>query len=321
MEQPVASRDEIADRDALQLIFAITRALGHSRSTEEALNACLSELCIYTKSRLGEVWIPRADGKLTAEHIRAAPGVTDDTLRAFIAESQRLTFAPGTGLVGRVFLSREREWIEDVEQVAPQRYLRHHAACSAGLHAALGVPVVAGNEVLAVLVFYLDRARDEDRRRVELVTATAAQIGFLLRQRDADARIAELEEVALAVPVIAIWEGVALVPLVGALDHRRAQLMIETALDYLQVNHARVLIVDLTGLSDVDTAVVKALMDLAGAAQLLGAQTIFSGMAATTARSLVQLGVSLAKVVSSSSLADALRTGIELAQRPGNGRR
>jgi anti-anti-sigma regulatory factor len=307
---------DVSDRDALNLVFAVTRAVTTATHTSAALNDCLREICIHTRWRLGEVWIPRAeDGHLVAAHIRSG-GDVDPELSAFIHESEKLDFAVGVGLPGRVFLGRQREWIPDVERQRRDQYLRADEARRAGLHAALGVPVIAGDEVLAALVFYMDRVASEDPRRVELVTAAAAQIGFLLRQQYADRMIAKLENLALAVPVIDIWEDIALAPIVGTLDERRSRRLLDGTLEFLEHHRSRVLLLDLTGLAEIDSAVVKTLVDLSRGAEMLGTSAIFTGVSPQTARALIHLGIPLGDIRSASTLADGLRDAMALARRP-----
>jgi GAF domain-containing protein len=56
-------------------------------------------------------------------------------------------------------------------------FLRHYIAKAYGVRTGLGVPIIANNQVLAVLVFFMLSIRSEDKELVELVTAAATQLG------------------------------------------------------------------------------------------------------------------------------------------------
>lgn len=309
------SGDDVGDRQALDLVLAVVRAASQQTHVSAALNASIREICAHTGWALGEVWVPRDERgeHLVVSHIRSGPELANPALRAFMSASENISIPKGHGLPGRVFVSRQREWLPDIAALPPSQYLRAELAREADLHAALGVPVLAGDEVLAVLAFYLNRPRAEDPRRVELVTAVAAQLGLLLRQQQADAAIARLEEEVMSTPVLQIWEGIALAPVVGSLDLRRMNVLQQTTLAFLEQKRAKVLLLDVTGLAEMDTNVAKALLDLARGARVLGTRAIFTGVRPAMARTLVHLGVPFAEITTAATLADGLRLAIEQA--------
>ena len=59
----------------------------------------------------------------------------------------------------------------------------------------------------------------------------------------------------LSTPVIRLWEGIIAVPLVGALDSARTQLIMEKLLETLVATGADHAVLDITGVSTVDTEV------------------------------------------------------------------
>ncbi len=309
--------DELDDHEALQLVLRLTRTVAEQTDLDGAMSEALREICAYTRWRIGETWMPTADrSALVLTNIRTGPGVVGDAIRAFIEESEKLQLGFGVGLPGRVFETKRREWIPDVETLPRAKYLRVDAARAAGLHAALGVPVISDNEVLAVLVFYLDRPRAEDPKRVELVSTIAGQIGLLIRQQYAKRTIARLEVEAYSTPVLQIWKDVALAPLVGALDARRVHHLLDSTLRHLERHRAKALLVDVTGIPDIDGSVVKALLDLARSARLLGTRAIFTGVSPAMARALVHLDVAFNDIATEANLADGLRLAIDYVGRP-----
>jgi anti-anti-sigma regulatory factor len=109
-------------------------------------------------------------------------------------------------------------------------------------------------------------------------------------------------------PVIPLMPGVLLVPLIGALDSRRAQHVISSTLEHVRSQHATDLLIDVTGVPIIDTHVAGALLQLARMVGLLGAQTVLVGVRPEIAQSIVGLGIDLAGIGTSPTLAAAIRS-------------
>lgn len=83
---------------------------------------------------------------------------------------------------------------------------------------------------------------------------------------------------------------------------------------------AGIAIIDITGVSTVDTLVAQHLLKTVAAARLMGAECIISGIRPQIAQTIVHLGVDLADVITKASLADAFaialdRTGLMVTKR------
>jgi rsbT co-antagonist protein RsbR len=115
----------------------------------------------------------------------------------------------------------------------------------------------------------------------------------------------------LSTPVIRVHDGVLLLPIVGTVDSRRAQQIMETVLTRVADDQARAMILDIAGVAVVDTEVADHLLKTTAAVRLLGAETILTGISAEVARTIVQLGVDISTMHTRNRLAD----GIELALR------
>ncbi len=116
----------------------------------------------------------------------------------------------------------------------------------------------------------------------------------------------------LGVPVIPVLESVIVLPLIGTIDTRRAQLIMESLLQGIADFQAEVAILDLTGVPVVDTTVADALMRTVKAAALLGTRVILSGISAQLAIMIVSLGLDLKRVLTLSRLRDAINAALEL---------
>jgi rsbT co-antagonist protein RsbR len=110
----------------------------------------------------------------------------------------------------------------------------------------------------------------------------------------------------LSIPVIRLWEGVIAVPLVGTLDSARTQLVMEKLLETLVATGADHAVLDITGVSTVDTEVAQHLLKTVSAARLLGAECIISGIRPQVAQTIVSLGIEFGDIATKATLADAL---------------
>jgi anti-anti-sigma regulatory factor/HAMP domain-containing protein len=100
----------------------------------------------------------------------------------------------------------------------------------------------------------------------------------------------------LETPAIPLLDEVLLVPLLGHLDTRRARLLQQRILEAVYAQHAQMVILDMTGLPMIDIAVAHHIQQLATAIQLLGAQTMVTGIRAPVAETLSQLGTLFEKI-------------------------
>ncbi|NJL04548.1 MAG: STAS domain-containing protein [Chloroflexaceae bacterium] len=106
----------------------------------------------------------------------------------------------------------------------------------------------------------------------------------------------------LSTPLIPISAGVLVMPLIGAISDRRAQQVMETLLEGIVQYQAETVLLDITGVKTVDTAVANALIQVARAVNLIGAHLVLTGIQPRIAQTLVQLGVSLGDIVTYSTL-------------------
>lgn len=124
----------------------------------------------------------------------------------------------------------------------------------------------------------------------------------------------------LQTPVIQIWAGVLALPIVGSLDTARAQEMNEALLDKIVETGSEIVILDITGVPLVDTAIAKHLLETVAAARLLGAEVLVVGLTTRTALTMVHLGLDLGGVTTRSTMAKGLelafaRLGLEVVPR------
>jgi anti-anti-sigma factor len=110
----------------------------------------------------------------------------------------------------------------------------------------------------------------------------------------------------LSAPIAPIAAGVILLPLVGHIDSHRANKITEEVLQHLSEHHARYVILDITSIAIIDTAVARHLLDTALAIKLLGARPVLVGVSPAIAETIVHLGIDLHGFMLQSNLQHAI---------------
>jgi PAS domain S-box-containing protein len=181
-------------QEQVSLLQTMTMEVAAADDLSSALKVVLHRVCEKTGWVIGQAWIPRHDGTVldcSPAWFAVTPG-----LEKFRQSSEATTFLPGVGMPGRVWLSKQPEWIQDV--TADTNFPRAEVAGQVGLKAALGVPIFSGDEVLAVIEFFMREPRHEDGRLVKVITAIGAQLGLVIERKRTDERLRENETVLRA---------------------------------------------------------------------------------------------------------------------------
>ena len=138
------------------------------------------------------------------------------------------------------------------------------------------------------------------------ITSAKLQALALRAQNREQQRLLDLVD-TLETPAIALAEGVLLAPVVGALDARRAQTLTSRLLQDVSAQRVRQVVLDIAGVSAVDTQTAQALLHTTQALRLLGCEVIITGISAQVARTLTHMDVPLAGVAIARSPQEALQ--------------
>jgi len=125
------------------------------------------------------------------------------------------------------------------------------------------------------------------------------------REEKLEAQREELME--LSTPVIDVWEGVLTVPILGSLDSERASRVSEALLTQIVEKRAGVAIIDISGISAVDSAVADRFIRTAKAVRLVGSEAILTGVGVEIAQTIADLGIDMGGLKTMSTLKDGLR--------------
>ena len=113
----------------------------------------------------------------------------------------------------------------------------------------------------------------------------------------------------LSVPIIPITDKVCILPLVGNVDTYRAKKIRERTLVRVKELKATQLIIDISGVPYVDTAVVNHLFKIVKGIKLLGCSTIMTGISPEIADTMIELGIEIDNEVKTlSDLQQALQS-------------
>jgi PAS domain S-box-containing protein len=287
--------------------YEVTRVLAEARTLREVVPDVLRVLCAGLGWDYGALWRVEGEALRFSEswHAPEAPaaGLEEYSRRRDYTREDAL-------LPVLVWRKGEPLWVSDI--AGDPSFLRAEVAARGGLHAALAFPILLHGEALGVMEFFSREARAPDEPMLQTLAQVGGQLGQVIERRRAEEEQARLREeiiriqdellAELSTPLIPLTRDIVLLPLVGAVDAKRAQRMIDALLRGLREHGARFAIIDITGVSVVDTYVASTLVQAAQAARLLGAEVVLTGIRAGVARSLSGLGVELEGICTRKSL-------------------
>ena len=150
----------------------------------------------------------------------------------------------------------------------------------------------------------------QDKRAIESLSVAIVESFRKKRAEIALARQTQ-EILELSTPVIRLWKGIILVPLIGTLDSQRTKLFIERFLKMIVEHSSEVALIDITGVPAVDTQTAQNIIEAIISARLLGTQVVLTGVRPSIAQTLIQLGIDLEGIETRSSL----EGGVKVAYR------
>ena len=159
---------------------AVARVLAQATSLQQATSRILQTLCENLDWDLGEFFVVDSQNDvLRCVEFWHAPEIHAPD---FEAATRSITFSPGTGLPGRVWITAEPAWIADLSKET--NFPRKQVALKEGVRAALGFPILLGEEVLGVMDFFSRDMHQPDEELSHMFSAIGSQVGqFIERKR------------------------------------------------------------------------------------------------------------------------------------------
>lgn len=136
----------------------------------------------------------------------------------------------------------------------------------------------------------------------------------LTERKQAEAQIQQQskEIMELSTPVMQVWQGVVVAPLIGSLDSQRTQQFMERLLIRIVETNSSVALVDIMGVPTIDTQTAQHLIETISAVRLLGAQVVLTGVRPAIAQTLVHLGIDLSGIITRASLSAGLQVAFDV---------
>ncbi len=131
-------------------------------------------------------------------------------------------------------------------------------------------------------------------------------------------RTVSLQKIALqelSAPLIPVFEKISVMPLVGTIDTERAKLIMENLLNGVVKHRSEVVLIDITGVPVVDTMVAHHIIQAADAVRLVGAKCMLVGIRPEIAQTIVNLGINLNQVITTSTLRIGIEKALEMTNR------
>jgi rsbT co-antagonist protein RsbR len=157
-------------------------------------------------------------------------------------------------------------------------------------------------------------------REINYFTRLLDKMGLVMvenfiRSREEVIRQQRADMLELSTPVIKVWDKILTLPIIGTLDSRRAQMMMEALLQKVVETGSTIAILDITGVRTMDTLVANHLIKTVTAARLMGARCILTGVSPAIAQTMVQLGIDLTQITTRSQMSDGIKLALEMIGR------
>lgn len=169
----------------IRLDAAVTHILSHEKDPNKAIDQTLKNVCITLGYETGACW--KLDKKIDALACTHFWTALPEEMTGFQKMSKDITFKKGVGLPGRIWASKEPDWINDV--VIDPNFPRAKAAKDANLHGGWGVPIILNGDVYGVLEFFSVNRQQRDESILRSIHTIGHQLGQYINRIDSDRQL------------------------------------------------------------------------------------------------------------------------------------
>ena len=161
----------------LQLLLEIVHLLSISPDLSTATTSILKRLCAAAHWPLGEVWLPSPDGSV--ELFSMAHRADFSAGEKFHGDTAGLTLRVSESWLAELWTGAPT-FVPDLK--AEATIFRAKAAARAGFRSAFVIPVKAGDQTLALMLFFLTDSQPPDQHWMSLAQAVAAELGTVFKR-------------------------------------------------------------------------------------------------------------------------------------------
>ena len=177
----------------LELEHAVVRCLALEKDAPSALQAVMRTICESMNWVRSTYW--RADEAAGLMRFGHSWEVSGLGLERYAERSRSMVFAPGTGLVGRVWQTGEPLWVPDFGN--DPRVVQQALARETGIHCVFVFPVTSEGRTIGALAFFSREVREPEERLLALTRVIGGELGQFLQRKQAEDQVrtlnAELE--------------------------------------------------------------------------------------------------------------------------------
>ncbi|MBI4397541.1 MAG: PAS domain S-box protein [Candidatus Omnitrophica bacterium] len=167
----------------LNLLPFVIQTVKRSEDLSSALQILLEEVCRADRWDYGEIWFPNDTNKVLEYEYG---WFRRKHYEEFHLLSKELRFGPNMDLAGTVWFTRQEQWVQKISTSGHPAFLRFDLAQKFGFKTALGIPVLDGNRVLAVLLLLSRNLRSEDPRVARFISTACDYVVSLVQRREAE---------------------------------------------------------------------------------------------------------------------------------------
>ena len=264
------------------------------------------------------------------EHIRALVPIIGDRMEDFIAEfyvwlegrPEYDEFFPDPEIKARAAAGQQDYWRNFFDARVDEAYVERLRVLG-GVHAQIGLSLEAYfsgvNVFLNMFVAAIAKPKSGVKNREKTITAvtklthldTAVVVSTFSERTHQIISEQNQALMQLSTPVSMLWDDILMLPIVGVVDSKRAQDIMDAMLLKIGETTARAMIIDISGVSVIDTAVANHFLKMTKATTLMGCNCVISGISPVIAQTIVSLGIDLADINTRSTLQDALDFAFE----------
>ena len=165
-----------------RLEHVIARSLAGTDTAADTLKAVIRAICESESWEFGRYWhVDEAAGLLRPIQAWSVP---DAGIERFLETAREVTFAGGSGWVGRTWKTGEAQWVADISK--DDRLVQKSLVRETGLRAAFAFPVVSEGTTIGVLAFAIREIRQPDALLLATASAIGSQVGQFLRSNEAE---------------------------------------------------------------------------------------------------------------------------------------
>jgi len=192
IQQDITKRRRMAEYNSLEI--AVTRLLAQRLESSAIVSEILSTVCSLLGFCAGLLWRIASDGShLLCGETWSVPQLEQSP---FMERSKAMTFTPGLGLPGTVWIEAKPKWMFDLSRET--YFPRLPSAAASGVRSGFAFPIQVTGSVLGVMEFFDFQTREPNPQLLEVLARIGVQLGQFLERAAAEAKQANLLSVLQA---------------------------------------------------------------------------------------------------------------------------